>query len=180
MQLYKVICIAGLIASCQQPKSEMPSSSETVKDTAVTAIDTVEAPKESEAKSWLINAIEGHFANDNPSMESMTTKRYFEYKTDATNVGYDTDGSLTEEAFVEKWSKTYDVKYAGLGVGFLISGQDWNQIKVTQCQLLSKSDKGIIYSAVLSDVGNNTNYKRDITLVSKDGVFLIDDVREYE
>jgi hypothetical protein len=45
-------------------------------------------------------------------------------KEDAMNVDMDVDGSLTEKEFEDKWKGKFDTSKAGIGIGFLITGQD--------------------------------------------------------
>jgi hypothetical protein len=51
-------------------------------------------------------------------MQDITTKNYYEYKTDATNVDMDVDGSLSLKDFQQKWGNKYNTKYAGINTGF--------------------------------------------------------------
>jgi hypothetical protein len=135
--------------------------------------------KSESAKKWLIETVQTYFKKDDSEMSGITTKTYEEYKTEATNVDLDTDGALTLTEFENKWKNIYDIKYAGVGVGFLISGQDWMKIEVTQCNLLSENDDTYVFQTILSDTGFKTDYKRDIRIIKSGNSFLIDDVKEY-
>ena len=131
------------------------------------------------AKKWLIKSIENFFKQESPEMSSITTKTYNKYKSDATNVEMDTEGSLTVEQFNKKWKKTYDIKYAGVGNGFLISAQDWGKVTVTKCQLLTAKENVYIFQVIIKDATYKGSYKRDIKVIESGKSFLIDDVKEY-
>ena len=129
------------------------------------------------AKKWLVKSIENFFKQE--SAEMITTKTYNKYKSDATNVEMDTEGSLTVEQFNKKWKKTYDIKYAGVGNGFLISAQDWGKVTVTKCQLLTAKENVYIFQVIIKDATYKGSYKRDIKVIESGKSFLIDDVKEY-
>lgn len=132
------------------------------------------------AQKWVIQAIEKSFSTDNE--EEIFTKEYDEYKQDAINVAYETDGSLTEQEFITKWKDRFDTKYAGVGSGFMISGQDWGNIKVTKCELLSKTDNSYTFKILIEDVGegHEAKYHRDFTVIIQKNSFLISDIKEYD
>lgn len=136
--------------------------------------------KTASAKQWLKTSIENAFATDND--ENIYTKEYIEYKEDAINVAYDTDESLSEEGFHNKWKDKFDTKYAGIGAGFMISGQDWSTIKVTECELLSKTENTYTFKTLIEDIGEGfeQKYNRDITVITKGNTFLISDIKEYD
>ncbi|URC11978.1 hypothetical protein [Flavobacterium sp. B183] len=128
------------------------------------------------AKKWLIESIESYFKNDNSEMISITTKRYAEYKSDAMNIEFDVDGNLTEKDFEKKWKNHYDTKLAGFHSGFLISGQDWINPTVTNCDLKSKTENGLVFKTTISDDGYKVKYIREIKVIKENGHFKIDDV----
>jgi hypothetical protein len=80
----------------------------------------------------------------------MTTGDYYDYKEDAMNVDMDVDGSLTEKEFNDKWKENL-IQKAGMGIGFLIAGQDWSKIEVTKCQLISENAGSYLFDVVLTD-----------------------------
>ncbi|MES2517721.1 MAG: hypothetical protein V4585_06415 [Bacteroidota bacterium] len=136
--------------------------------------------EDEKAKKWLIEKIEENFKNTDGIMESICTKTYAEYKSDATGVDY--DGGLTPKAFEKKWKGKFDTKHAGTGTGFLISGQDWTKIKVKKCELSPvKLKETYLFETIIEDVGATTKtiYKRDIKVIPAGGSFLISDVLEY-
>ena len=115
-----------LIVSCKDTvKNEININSPTIEDVVAENSKGAE-----EAKKWLVNNIISYFKTDISDQEKMmkniTTKDYYEFKTDATNVDMDVDGSLTVKEFQQKWGDKYDTNFAGINTGFLISGQDWN------------------------------------------------------
>jgi len=141
-----------------------PSAPETDIDTA-------------DAVAWLTEVIENHLNEGGYHMEDICTSRYYEYKMDAVQVGY--DGGLTEAAFKKKWSADYNMKYAGIGTGFLISGQDWGKVKVTKCTPKSDGKNGfILLNVTIRDIEFNVSYHRDIKIVPIGKAYQIDDVVE--
>lgn len=156
-----------------------------------TTIKANQAPKESiveksesneseDAKKWLTENIEKFFKTDlstmDSAMQNITTKDYYEYKTDATNVEMDTDGSLTEKEFDKKWKDKFDTKKAGIDVGFLISGQDWNEIKVSKCNFISQDGNSYLFDIILEDKEYKAEYPIQVKVVKEKEGFLITDV----
>ena len=132
------------------------------------------------AKNWLEENINSFF-NENTSsithdMRSITTTDYYDYKMDAMNVGMDMTGSLSKEEFKNKWKNKFDTSKAGIGVGFLISGQDWDSIKVTKCDLIDEKDNAFLFDVIILDKGFKTHYSNKIKVVKNDNQFLIADV----
>jgi len=181
--LYPVFISFLLIFSCQNKKGSTKelTSSDTLMVTTefkddsneeVTAIDTEDAIR------WLTEVIETHLNEGGYPMEDICTPAYYEYKLDAVQVGY--DGGLTGEEFNKKWSDKYNVKYAGLGTGFLISAQDWNKIKVTSCTPKSDSETlSLLLKVTMVDIELKDSFQRDIKIVPVGKAYLIDDVVEY-
>ena len=132
-----------------------------------------------DAAAWLTEVIENHLNEDGYPMEDICTSSYYEYKTDAIQVDY--DGGLTQAAFKKKWSADYDMKYAGIGTGFLISGQDWGKVKVTKCTPKSDGKNGfLVLEVTIEDLDYKLSYHRDIKIVPVGKAYLIDDVMEYD
>lgn len=133
-----------------------------------------------DAKKWLTESIEKFFKTDlstmDSAMQNITTKDYYEYKTDATNVEMDTDGSLTEKEFDQKWKNRFDTKKAGIDVGFLISGQDWNEIKVSKCNFISQDGNNYLFDVILEDKEYKAEYPIQVKVVKEKEGFLIADV----
>ncbi len=173
-----IFCLA-----CQNKKETIATGPIVKKDSV--KVETMDPPKINEtlAKDWLKKNIEAFFKSDNDydkAMQTMTTKDYFDYKTDATNVDLDVDDALTQAEFDKKWKSKFDTKKAGIGTGFLISGQDWQDIKVTKSDVISQKNDTLIFDVNIRDVGFNENYPRIIKVKAQDGKFLIADVLEEE
>ncbi len=132
------------------------------------------------ARIWLEKSIKNYFNGNlgglNHTMEEITTKEYYEYKTDATNVDMDVDGSLTEKEFHEKWKNQFNTKKAGIGVGFLISGQDWNKIEISKCRLISKGKNNFLFDVKLTDREYEAEYPIQVKVVKVKNQFFIADV----
>ena len=171
--IFLVILTALIGFSCSTQSTEKATSADSTKNTI--AIENSSDSTEL-AKQWLIKSIEGYF-NNNDSTD-FCTKRYNEYKEDASNVDY--DGGMSEAEFTKKWQGIYDTKFAGLGVGFLISGQDFGTIKVSSCELKSKTPDGYTFKTIIEDKDNHVKYNRDIRIIRNQQNFLIDDVLEYD
>jgi hypothetical protein len=173
------------LASCQK-KQEGKNEVKTNVDSVSTDVKIFKIPTESDlsesdlAKKWLTYNIEENFKTPDGLIDSICTKKYAEYKSDA--IGVDYDGGLTPKAFEKKWKGKFDLKHAGKGTGFLISGQDWTKIKVKKCELSPvKLKEGYLFETTIEDVGATTKtiYKRDIKVVPSGSSFLISDVLEY-
>lgn len=124
------ILFLGLLA-CRNPSAALPAQA-VLSDTIPESIPSTSGDIDTEdAVAWLTEVIENHLNEGGYAMEDICTKQYYEYKSDATQVGY--DGGMDEETFKKKWSSTYNVDHAGMGTAFLISGQDNGKVKVTKC-----------------------------------------------
>ncbi|MDH6253122.1 hypothetical protein M2347_002849 [Chryseobacterium sp. H1D6B] len=170
-----IITSLFLIVSCkEQQKQPQPEIK------AAMADETPVADQSEEAKKWLETSIEKFFKTDlsvmDLAMRDMTTKDYYEYKTDAANVDMDTDGSLTEKEFRQKWESKFNTEKAGTGVGFLISGQDWNEIKVSKCQFVSQNGNTYLFDIILEDKEYNAKYPVQVRVVKEKEGFRIADV----
>jgi len=176
----KKIIIASLllIVSCKEAvKNEIKITNPTLKD--VVADNSKGA---AEAKKWLENSIVSYFKADisehQKIMKDITTKDYYEFKTDATNVDLDVDGSLTLKEFQEKWGDKYDTNSAGINTGFLISAQDWIHVEVRKCEVMTALNNVYIFNVVLADDGFKAQYFRKIKVIKENDRFLIDEVIE--
>ena len=164
------------LISCQGNKTESKNkdSNQSISVNKLENIDTAEAC------AWLKSNIEKFFKNYELSvMQDLTTKEYYDYKMDAMNVDLDLDGSLSTEEFNNKWKGKFDLKYAGIGQGFLISGQDFGEIKVSTCDLIHQAKGKITLKTIISDCEFQTDYPREITLIKEDKGFKIKDVKEF-
>lgn len=134
------------------------------------------------AKTWLTEAIIQFFDGTNSDMQKLTTATYYEFKMDAMNVELEIDGSLSEEEFRKKWQHKYDLNIHPTQTGFLISGQDWGNIKVAQITVKSvnSTDRSITFRTLIRDEKFNIDYDRDIIVVKNEGRYLISDVLEYD
>ena len=170
-----------LIMACKEEKKEVTVQNESqIKEEMVQQEAKPQANESEEAKKWLEQSIEDYFKADlenlDKDMKKMTTKEYYEYKDDAMNVDMDVDGSLTEKEFQDKWKGKFDTKKAGVGVGFLIAGQDWDKISVTKNQLVSEDKNGFLFDVVLSDKAMKEEYPIKVKVIKDNGSFLIADV----
>ena len=131
-------------------------------------------------EKWLTNLIENHLNKSDTYMENITTPKYAEYKQDAINIPY--DGGMTIEEFEEKWSAIYDTKLTGIGESFLIGQQDWGEITVTKCKLVSSKNDKYLFDVEITDnmEGNISHHKREIKIVMLNNEALIDDVKVYK
>ncbi len=177
-----IIACLLVIVACKEEKKELISKTGTepqVKENTVSENTKDDSP---EAQKWLKENIKAYFKTDlgsmDKAMQKMTTKDYYEYKTDAMNIDMDVDGSLTEKEFQDKWKSKFDTEKAGAGSGFLISGQDWMNVEVESCELESSSKDSYLFNAVLNDDGLKAKYQRKIKVIKEDGKFLIADVLE--
>lgn len=171
-----------LIIACKEQKKEKVSED---KAQPIEKVIAESKPDESEdAKKWVKNSIEHFFKTDlsdyEKAMAAITTKEYYEYKTDATNVDMDTDGSLTDKEFQQKWKNKFNTQKAGIGSGFLISGQDWNEIKVTKCKLISQDKNSFLFDVNLTDKEFKAEYPIQVKVIKEKESFLIADVLEQE
>ncbi len=202
-QLITFLFPAIMLISCKgQHKNEqnMMSSKDTGSHDSISHSQPVVAPNKldkadlniaNKAKEWLIynvehdlNGANGNAENSNEEAEqdkkSIYTKQYDEYKNDAMNV--DLDEGLSQEQFYDKWKDKYNPKFAGIGTGLLIAGQDdgnYGLIKVTHCDLKNKLAEGFVFNVVIEDLDAKKKYNRDIKVIPSADTFLIDDVMEY-
>ncbi|MGU3373981.1 hypothetical protein [Chryseobacterium sp. M5A1_1a] len=185
----KRIMIASmlLMIACKKEKKEVVVQAEPQVKENVTEEAKVDSPanQSEEAKKWLEKSIISYFKADlgnlDKEMKKMTTKDYYDYKTDAMNVDMDVDGSLTEKEFQDKWKDKFQTKYAGINTGFLISAQDWINIEVRKCELDAISgDDAFVFDVELMDEGVKATFDRKIGVVKKGNKFLIADVLEKE
>lgn len=183
-QIFGFLMVLLVIYSCTNNQKDITDSVPLQNSIQLDSIKIAQAEKSEGAKDWLVRSIESEFSdprfeNDNQDKKpSIYTPAYEEYKTDAISIDF--DGGMTEEKFKQKWSKTYNTKFAGIGNGFLISSQDWGKVKVTACNLKGNATSDtLMFDVVLEDSEFKTKFKRDIKVVKSNNSFLIDDVLEY-
>ncbi|MGK6341681.1 hypothetical protein ACMGDK_05540 [Chryseobacterium sp. DT-3] len=178
-----IIASLFLVTACKEEKKE--TQTQVQQEPFPKKIKTSEnKPDEAAAEKWLKESIENYFKADlgnmDREMQEITTKDYYEYKTDAMNVDMDVDGSLTLKEFQDKWKGKFDTDKAGIDSGFLISAQDWINIEIRNCDLKSSSDNNYVFNVVLADDGFKAKYSRQIKVIKTDNKFLIADVIEEE
>ncbi|WP_426477820.1 hypothetical protein ACP3T3_21940 [Chryseobacterium sp. CBSDS_008] len=178
-----IITSLFLIIACKEEKKESKKAVEPQLVNEKTVL-TNEFRESEEAQKWLKQSIVDYFkadiGNGEKNMQKITTKVYFDYKTDAMNVDLDVDGSLTAKEFQDKWKSKFDTGKAGVGVGFLISAQDWNNIEVGSCDLELSSTDEYLFNVVLTDKNFKAEYPSVIKVVKENGSFLIADVLQDE
>lgn len=176
-----IIASLFLIIGCKEEKKDAVVTQSQPEGKESIVLHTKTPGNESEeAKKWLEESIEDYFkselGNMDKDMQKITTKDYYDYKTDAMGVDMDVDGSLTEKEFNDKWKGKFDIKKAGVGVGFLIAGQDWDKIQVTKCQLISEDGTYFLFDVILNDKALKAVYPVKIKVVKENSSFLIADV----
>lgn len=170
-----------LIIGCKEEKKDALATQPEpeVKENVVTEAKP-QANEAEEAKKWLEKSIEDYFKSDlgnlDKNMQKITTKEYYDYKGDAMGVDMDVDGSLTEQEFNDKWKGKFDTKKAGVGVGFLIAGQDWDKVQVTKCQLISQNENSYLFDVALNDKALKAVYPIKVKVSKDHNSFLIADV----
>ena len=173
-KIYLLITLLSF-ASCQNKTKKIEV--EVNSDSISTDIKVAEIVESDLAKKWLIESIETNFKTAEGLIDSICTKDYATYKSDAIGVEY--DGGMTQQAFEKKWKDKFDVKHVGIGSGFLISGQDWENVKVTKCELSPiELKEGYLFETIIEDLPSKTIYKRDIKVIQSGESFLIADVLE--
>lgn len=169
-----LVCIAFACAA----QTQTDTSKKEVSTDVVTKDDTA-----TEASAWLVQSIDRYFTLEelgtlDDVRKSISTTAYYAYKTDAMQVGLDVEDSLSEEEFHEKWKGKFDTSKAGIGVGFLISGQDWDKIEVEECSVISTIAQGVWFDVVLKDITLQENYSSKILVDVQQGKFAIADVQQ--
>lgn len=175
MYLFLLILVIHLL-SCKTkaespiaivPSATMNSQKNLVKDSIA------------DAQRWLVENIEKYFKDFdklNGDYSSICTPKYSEFKEDAT--GIDMDGSMTEEGFIAKWGKGA-VKYAGLGEGFMIAGNDFGKIKVKKCIYKDRTEEGgYLFETIIEDTDYSSIFEREIIVIASGNTYLIDHVFE--
>lgn len=178
-----IIASLLLIIACKEEKKEIKTEAkpQQIEEKVVLNNEINEAE---DAKKWLEKSIVDYFkaniGSEEKNMQKITTKEYFEYKTDAMNVDLDVDGALTEKEFQDKWKTKFDIRKAGVGTGFLIAAQDWDKIEVGSCDLELSSKDEYLFNVVLTDKNFKAEYPSVVKVVKENGSFLIADVWQDE
>lgn len=167
-----------LIISCSETKKEEIKINNLPKESVVEN-NTKES---AEAKTWLVKSIESYFnaaiSNQENIMQNITTKDYYDFKTDATNVDLDIDGNLTLKEFQQKWKNKFNTENVALNTGFLISAQDWTKIEVKKCDLNASLENDYSFYVELQDTGSKEVFKRIIKVTKIKNKFFIGNVLE--
>ncbi|MNU33936.1 hypothetical protein D3C71_225050 [compost metagenome] len=111
-------------------------------------------------------------------MQNITTKDYYDFKTDATNVDLDIDGSLTLKEFQQKWKNKFNTENVALNTGFLISAQDWTKIEVKKCDLNASLENDYSFYVELQDIESKEVFKRILKVTKIKNKFFIGNVLE--
>lgn len=167
-----------LIISCSETKKEEIKINNLPKESVVEN-NTKES---AEAKAWLVKSIESYFnadiSNQENIMQNITTKDYYNFKTDATNVDLNIDGSLTLKEFQQKWKNKFNTENVALNTGFLISAQDWTKIEVKKCDLNASLENDYSFYVELQDIESKEVFKRIIKVTKIKNKFFIGNVLE--
>ena len=95
---YLLIALLSL-ASCQNTGKKIEVEVKT--NSIIADTKTSEISESDLAKKWLIESIETNFKTAEGLIDSICTKDYATYKSDAIGVEY--DGGMTPQAFEKKW-----------------------------------------------------------------------------
>lgn len=167
-----------LIISCSENRKEEIKINDLPKESLVEN----NSKDAAEAKAWLVKSIESYFnadiSNQENIMQNITTKDYYEFKTDATNVDLDVDGSLTLKEFQQKWKNKFNTQNVVLNTGFLIPAQDWTKIEVRKCDLNASLENDYSFYVELQDTGSKEVYKCIIKVTKIKNNFFIGNVLE--
>ncbi|MCD0477367.1 hypothetical protein LPB90_02790 [Chryseobacterium sp. LC2016-29] len=167
-----------LIISCSETKKEEIKTNNLPKESVVEN----NSKESAEAKTWLVKSIESYFnaniSNQENIMQNITTKDYYDFKTDATNVDLDIDGSLTLKEFQQKWKNKFNTENVAFNTGFLISAQDWAKIEVKKCDLNASLENDYSFYVELQDTGSKEVFKRIIKVTKIKNKFFIGNVLE--
>ncbi len=163
-----------LLASCSQTQNskEVPKEDSAALQQVLT--EGTHELNPTEAKTWLQKEVVA-FLNENGFENNIFTETYESYKTDAILV--DLDEGLTLSEFKDKWKAKFDVEKAGVGVGYFISAQDYNEIKVASCSEEKVEKDALWFALDLVDSGSNEHFKSDVKVILENGAYKIADVK---
>lgn len=174
IRILLIITTLGLMACNESPKiTENKTEPNTSSDVSKIVLEDT-----TKAAAWLIDVVTRHFEHNDPSMEKMSTKDYYQYKTEAANVDMGINGSLDRLDFEQKWKDKFNTKYAGIQTGFLISAQDNGKVIVNSFDFLKEEDKKLWFNVILEDIDFKTKFRREIAIVKEDNLFKLADVKE--
>lgn len=155
-------------------RDETPISTETSN-----LVEDAPADEQAErAEEWLKKALINYFAQEINDWSTIMTETFREYKGDMMNATY-THG-IPLDSLKRKWSYKYEVSKEKTLDGFLINAQDYINIVIDSCALVSSSDDGkYVFKIVLYDTGFDSYSESDLTVIEYRGSFAIDDSKEY-
>ena len=165
-KLLSALIISIFIASCQNTEEKQEIEQPKVNTAFLAQADS--------AKNWLVPTVEKFFNENHSEILEICTPEYEEYKMDAIQVDY--DGGMTIEQFQKKWKGKYNTNNDEIGKSFLLAVQDYGKIKFKSCELAS--DSTLVFDTAIEDSEFKAVHKRKITVVKRDGKFLINDVAE--
>lgn len=155
-------------------RNETSSSTETSDLVASATVDE----KVKRAEEWLKDALHNYFAEEMPDRSTIMTETFSAYKGDMMNATY-THG-IPLDSLKRKWSYKYEVSHEKTLDGFLINAQDYINIVIDSCALVSSSDDGkYVFKVVLYDTGFDSYSESDLTVIEYRDAFAIDDSKEY-
>lgn len=133
----------------------------------------------SRGKKWLKTNIESAFNSDDDynKILAIFTKQYSEFKSDAINVHYDTEDSLTPEQFKKKWEKIYNLQLTN-NYSILIGLDDYEKVIVKSIVPTKTVENGFWYKITLLETSFNETIEREVRIVKVRNSFLIDEVLE--
>lgn len=166
----------GFMACNESDNTNNPGNESTEK--ILTNNNKVSIGDTTKAAAWLIDAIRNHFESNSPTMEAMTTKEYYQYKTEATNVDMGINGSLDRLDFEQKWKDKFDTRYSGIQTGFLISAQDFGKVVVNSYDFLKDEADRLWFNVIIEDLDFKTKFPRQIAIIKEGDSFKIADVKE--
>lgn len=177
MKKLSITCLFFILSCKDAVKENVKSEAFSIEDVVAQNNNGTE-----EARKWLERSITDYFKADiseqDKMMRDITTKKYYEFKIDATNVNLNVDGSLTLKEFKEKWENDYDTNFAGINTGFLISAQDWINVEVRKCEVQTALLNVYTFKVILADDGFKAKYLRNIKVIKEGDQFLIDGIIE--
>jgi len=137
-----------------------------------TKADTAE-----DAEKWLRDGITSYFDQELNDMNTLTTPTYAEYKHDLMASVY--EGGLSYEELQAKWGKKFSFTKDDVVSGFLIGAQDYYNIEIEKCFLLSSTDNFTYkFKVTLHDTGYNERWKSEITVIPYKDSFRISYIKD--
>ncbi len=173
-----------ILAACTQNTEHKKEAEKdlTAPNPSTQTVQPVEAEqtdqKAKRAEKWLKDALHNYFAEEMPDRSTIMTETFSAYKGDMMNATY-THG-IPLDSLKRKWSYKYEVSHEKTLDGFLINAQDYLNVVIDSCALLSSSDDGkYVFKIVLYDTGFDRYSESDLTVIEYRDAFAIDDSKEY-